>query len=118
MRPVFIPMLVHSRLHVYQSFADQLSALSRSSLPVDANVPENSKAKRVRRARYSSTSPEVEGGWISTIDIEVDLPIFPPIVDEMSAVDENEIIAAPTGQVDALIKQTHRRSWFIMCPDR
>ena len=72
----------------------------------------------MRRARYRSTSPEVEGGWISTIDIEVDLPILPAIVDEMSAVDENEIIPASMGQVDAVVKQTHRRSWFIMCPDR
>ncbi|GHJ84184.1 hypothetical protein NliqN6_0586 [Naganishia liquefaciens] len=96
MRPVFVPT---------------------SSLPTDANVQENAKAQRVRRARYRSTLPAAEGGWISTIDIEVDLPITSADASKESAGDENESSPSSSGEADAVIRRTHRRSWFVMCPD-
>ena len=116
MRPVFVPTSVLSRQHI--GLADQLAASCRSSLPTDANVQENAKAQRVRRARYRSTLPAAEGGWISTIDIEVDLPITSADASKESAGDENESSPSSSGEADAVIRRTHRRSWFVMCPDR
>lgn len=87
-------------------------------MPFDSTVTEIVDSKRARRVRYRSTSPEAEGGWTSTIDIEVDLLPVPTSVDEVSALETIQVTSPTAAELDPVVRQTHRRSWYVMCPDR
>lgn len=82
----------------------------RSSVPLHADVHDTLPPRKVRRVRYRAN--EVQRGWTSTIDLELPTTSVSGL-DLAGRAANREVIGA-----QPVTRQTYRRSWHVMCPNR